>query len=110
MQLQTHTAAGWASSAPLPDPLDCETAALLRQVLLPVLETAPDWKTLAKTLARKGYDITFRMGHMVILNAETGAALCTGRMLGAPLQSLSGRLGRPALRLNPDGCSAELDL
>lgn len=94
----------------LPDPLDCETAALLRQVLLPIFDSASGWASLAAALARRGYALTFRRGHMVVLNAETGTALCTGGAIGAPLGTLSARLGRPALRLNPDGCSAELDL
>ncbi|MBN9886266.1 hypothetical protein [Salipiger abyssi] len=102
MQLQLRPAA-------LPDPLDCETAALLRQVLLPILETASSWASLSAALARRGYALTFRMGHMVILNAETGTALCTGGAMGTPLGTLSARLGRPALRLNSDGCTAELD-
>ncbi|MGR3377699.1 hypothetical protein [Salipiger abyssi] len=109
MQVQTRAAEAQPHPAALPDPLDCETAALLRQVLLPIFESASEWASLAAALARRGYALTFRMGHMVILNAETGTALCTGGTIGAPLGTLSARLGRPALRLNPDGCTAELD-
>lgn len=59
-------------------------------------------------LARKGYALTFRRGRMVIVQSETGRPLSTGRGLGMPLAVLAARLGRPALRLSRDGCSAEL--
>ena len=52
----------------LPAPLDCETNALLRLFLAPILETAPDWASLAEALGEKGYDLCFREGHLVILN------------------------------------------
>ncbi|MBR9837299.1 hypothetical protein [uncultured Salipiger sp.] len=109
MRIAPISAVGWVGPVTLPETPDCETAALLRQILLPVLENAPDWRSLAGELARKGYEITFRLGRMVIVDAETGAALGTGHMLGAPLASLAARLGRPAIRLNRDGCTAELD-
>ncbi|MCA0847149.1 hypothetical protein [Salipiger thiooxidans] len=109
MRIEPISAVGWVGPVTLPETPDCETAALLRQILLPVLENAPDWRSLAGELARKGYEITFRLGRMVIVDAETGAALGTGHMLGAPLASLTARLGRPAIRLNRDGCTAELD-
>ena len=95
-------------AAPLTTQLDCETAALLRQVLLPILEAATDWSGLAGALARKGYALTFRSGRMVIVQSETGRPLSTGRGLGMPLSVLAARLGRPALRLSRDGSSAEL--
>ncbi|MCA0962491.1 hypothetical protein [Salipiger bermudensis] len=95
-------------AAPLTMQLDCESAALLRQILLPVVEAATDWPGLAGALARKGYGLTFRRGRMVIVQNETGRPVSTGRGLGMPLAGLAARLGRPSLRLSRDGCSAEL--
>ncbi|GGG69805.1 hypothetical protein GCM10011415_16620 [Salipiger pallidus] len=102
MHFQTATPEDFAN-------FDSETAALLRQALLPILEQAPDWPSLAAGLARKGYALGFRMGHMVIMSAETGAILGTGHGFGAPLASIARRIGRPVLRLGRDGCSASLD-
>lgn len=103
---QTGTAADGATT--LPQPLDCETAALIRQVLLPIFDTAPDWQSLSRALNRKGYRVGFRQGRMVILDDATGSALCTGQDGGTPLRALAQRLGRPALKLHRDGRSAEL--
>ena len=105
-QIQTGTAGDGATT--LPPPLDCETAALIRQVLLPIFDAAPDWQSLSRALSRKGYSVGFRQGRMVILDDTTGSALCTGRDGGTPLRTLAQRLGRPALKLHRDGRSAEL--
>lgn len=103
-------------STPVPDdivpgpdaaPVDCETLVLMRHFLGPILATAPSWPDLAAQLQAKGYDIAFRQGRLVILNAD-GQALCTGRGLGEPLAGISARIGRPALRLDPGGASATL--
>jgi len=94
-------------SASMPQPLDSETAMLLRTVLLPHFERATSWGDLCKRLAAKGYEITFRFGHLVLVN-ETGRPVCTGGMIGSPLSRLADRLGRPKLRTTCDGSTATL--
>ncbi len=91
----------------LPAPLDCETNALLRLFLAPILETAPDWAGLAEALREKGYDLCFREGHLVILN-DLGAALCTGSDIGVPMAQIAERIGRPCVRAHRDGHSGRL--
>lgn len=91
----------------LPAPLDCETNALLRLFLAPILETAPDWAGLAKALAAKGYDLCFREGHLVILN-DLGEALCTGSDIGVPMARIAARIGRPCVLAHRDGHSGTL--
>ena len=91
----------------LPAPLDCETLTLLRSFIAPILETADSWARLSEQLAQKGYGLTFREGHLVILN-ESGQALCTGRCLGVPLRDIANRIGRPCIRATADGQSGEL--
>lgn len=105
--------ARWAHSTPIKGPLptcDCETLALLRGFLTPILETADSWDSLARGLRGKGFDLTFRAGHLVILRAETGEALCTGRALGVPLRSLSARIGKPCIRAHSGGGAGDLAL
>lgn len=95
----------WARARPadgLPAPLDCETLALLRCFLGPILEHGRSWSEIAERLAAKGYGLTFREGHLVILT-EDGTALCTGRALGTPLRDISERIGRPSIRASVDG-------
>lgn len=94
-------------SGGMPRPLDSETAMLLRSVLLPLFELATSWDDLCKRLAAKGYEITFRSGHLVLVN-ETGRPVCTGGMIGSPLSRLADRLGRPKLRSTCDGAAATL--
>lgn len=95
------------SSAALPSPLDSESMMLLRTVLLPVFERASSWGDLCHRLATKGYEITFRSGHLVLID-ESGRPVCTGAMIGSPLARLADRLGRPKLRSACDGASATL--
>jgi hypothetical protein len=94
-------------SVAMPRPLDSETAMLLRSALLPHFECATSWDDLCKRLAAKGYEITFRSGHLVLVD-ETGRPVCTGGMIGSPLSRLADRLGRPKLRTTCDGASATL--
>lgn len=112
MRYQSESTAGWDSYAQpvgtLPVPLDCETAALLRSFLTPILEQAQTWPDLAETLAQKGYGIGFLEGHLVVTYAESGAAICTGASLGVPLSGLSARLGRPCVKVHRDGHSGDL--
>ena len=87
---------GFASS------LDCETQAVLRLVLVPILETAPDWHALSRRLQRKGYGLGFRDGRLVI-RSERGDAICTGSSLGVPLRAIARRIGRPCIRADRTG-------
>jgi hypothetical protein len=110
MRHQPDDRAGWpkaTAAGGLPAPLDSETNALLRLFLVPILETAPDWGTLARALAAKGYALCFREGHLVILNG-LGEALCTGSALGVPMARIAARIGRPCVRAHRDGHSGEL--
>ena len=91
----------------MPRPLDSETAMLLRTVLLPHFECAQSWGDLCRRLHDKGYDITFRHGHLVLTD-DAGKAVCTGAMIGSPLSQLANRLGRPKLRSDCSGASAVL--
>lgn len=99
-----------AAMAPdtLPGELDSETAALLRMVVLPQIEAASSWGDLVMRLGDKGFGLGFRAGRMILNRLDSGAEICTGRSLGAPLRGLAARLGRPALRLSRDGRSAQL--
>ena len=110
MRYQTDAEAGWEnpaqSAAPLPRP-DSETLSLLRSFLRPILETGQSWSEIATALTAKDYRLSFRSGHLVILNAA-GEALCTGADLGVPLRSISARIGRPAIRAGQDGKHGEL--
>ncbi len=92
----------------LPQDPDCETAALLRMVVLPQIEGACSWPDLVSRLRSKGFGLGFRSGRMILSRLDSGAEVCTGRSLGAPLRALALRLGRPALRLSRDGQSAQL--
>lgn len=107
---QTSSQANWPNSpktSGLPRPLDSEALALLRLFLAPILEGAKTWQTLSEQLARKGFGLTFRRGHMVILN-DTGEGLCTGSDLGVPLARLAERIGRPRVRAHRTGQAGEL--
>ncbi|WP_299926618.1 hypothetical protein [uncultured Pelagimonas sp.] len=98
----------WAQATNgLPGPIDCETQALLRLFLGPILETAPNWSEIDTRLSEKGYGLCFREGRLVILN-ENGEAICTGRGLGIPLAEIANRIGRPSIKMHPDGHSGEL--
>ena len=95
------------STSGLPKPLDSEALALLRLFLAPILEGAKSWQNLAELLGRKGFRVTFRRGHMVILN-DSGEGLCTGSDLGVPLARLAERIGRPRVRAHRTGEAGEL--
>lgn len=91
----------------MPHPIDSETAMLLRTVLLPHFEMATSWGDLCNRLEAKGYEITFRAGHLVVVD-DHGKAVCTGSMIGLPLSRLADRLGRPRLRTACSGDTATL--
>ena len=74
---------------------DCETAALLRAVMLPLFETSTSWAALIDRLSRRGYRLGFRQGRLCVLNTTDGARICGLRFLGLTLRDLVARLGRP---------------
>lgn len=102
--------AGWerAGTPGLPGPLDCESRALLRLFLAPILESSPSWTQIVAGLAAKGYRLAFREGHLVILD-EMAQPICTGSDLGVPMAQISARIGRPCVRAHADGQSGVLD-
>lgn len=91
----------------LPEPKDSETLITLRQFLEPILTQAQSWQDLYDTLARKGYGLAFRQGHLVILD-DRGQAMCTGSSIGAPLRKLADRMGRPCIRASANGQTGKL--
>ena len=93
--------------AGMPAPIDSETAMLLRTALLGHFEQATSWGDLCERLKRKGYEIAFRAGHLVLVD-DRGTAVCTGAMLGSPLSKLAARLGRLRLRSDCSGSNAVL--
>mgnify|MGYP005990313941 CR=1 FL=1 len=103
MFLQSDHKPGRTADAHLPAPLESETEALLRQFLSPIFDAATSWADLSGRLLTRGYVLEFRKGRMVLLNADSGRPVCTGRTMGAPLAQLAGRLGRPAIRASLDG-------
>lgn len=110
MRHQTQLQAGWQDARPMagmPMPLDCESRAMLRQFLAPILEQAESWPALAERLHDKGYALAFRQGHLVVLN-DLGSALCTGSDLGVPMAAIAERIGRPCVRAHRGGHSGEL--
>lgn len=122
MRHQTEGQAGWGNdgqsgrsaipssshhTAWMPIPLDCETRAMLRLFLSPILERATSWAQIAEQLQAKGYALGFREGHLVVLN-DLDQPLCTGSDLGIPLASISARIGRPCVKAHPGGTSGEL--
>ncbi|MEQ5869496.1 hypothetical protein J4E08_06230 [Sagittula sp. NFXS13] len=86
----------------LPIPLDCETRAMLRLFLAPILQKSESWQDVAARLEERGYELGFCEGRMVVYN-DIGQALCTGSDIGIPMSELSRRLGRPCIIAHPDG-------
>lgn len=110
MQHQPDAQAGWQDAQKLPGlpaPLDCETRAMLRLFLSPILEQSDSWAEIAERLAVKGYSLTFREGHLVVLN-DHGEGLCTGTDLGIPMALIAARIGRPCVKAHRGGHSGEL--
>ncbi|MCT4611034.1 MAG: hypothetical protein N4A70_17760 [Pelagimonas sp.] len=94
MNQHLNTRTEWSGATELPMQLDCETQALLRLFLNPILETSANWAEIAQRLREKGYDYDFVEGRMVILN-DMAKPLCTGRDLGVPLAEITQRIGAP---------------
>ena len=88
--------------------LDSETACLLRRSMLPVIDAAQSWPELSAALRAKGFGMIFREGRLIFSRLEDGQELCTARFLGAPLDELAGRLGRPNVRAGRDGRTGQL--
>ena len=106
-QFAVHPAAGDVPAAPFDTPaIDCETAALLRAWLCPLLATADSWPGLVRTLDAKGYGLAIREGRLVLTRTDTGRRYCSARFLGTSLRELSARLGRPCVRARTDRAGA----
>ena len=80
---------------PAMDRFDCETAVLMRAVMLPIFEQATSWSGLIDRLERKGYRLGFRQGRFCVLSTSDGVRICGLRFLGLSLRDLVERLGRP---------------
>ncbi|MGX9356283.1 hypothetical protein ACS3SW_14305 [Roseobacteraceae bacterium S113] len=79
--------------------LDCETGALLRQVIAPLFAEADTWHGLRKDLTARGFDLRFEDGRLILIETVRGTKICSCRFLGHPLASLAQRLGK--LRARP---------
>jgi hypothetical protein len=79
--------------------LDCETAALLRQVVAPVFASATSWQGLRRNLRAEGYDFVFDGGRLILVETLRGTKICSCRFLGHPLAGLVARFGK--LRVRP---------
>jgi len=112
MHMQPSLDTDWHSQQTdaLPAPIDSESLSLLRGFLTPIFETATDWRALTQTLEQKGYGLALRHGRMVVIDRETGNAVCTGNSLGVPLRSLAIRIGRPLVTIAPCGTTAALQV
>ncbi|MGV6847004.1 MAG: hypothetical protein ACWA5A_01365 [Marinibacterium sp.] len=93
-------------SSPFPnDPdapaLDCETAALMRGWLSPLIEQAANWPGFLDALKLRGYGLAFRSGRLWLVHRDTSRRVCTMRHLGASMRDLAVRFGRPAVRPIP---------
>lgn len=83
--------------------LDCETGVLLRSLLEPVFQQATSWAALRRSLSRKGFELAFHMGRLVLTDRDSGARICSCKFLGYPLKSLTKRLGRAKVLAPCDG-------
>ena len=88
--------------------IDCETAALLRAVILPAFSSAASWAGLADSLRNKGYRLAFQSGRLCLMDRSTGMRVCGLRFLGIELRDLVRRLGRPTVVARGDGANGEL--
>ncbi|MEC3859758.1 hypothetical protein VK792_00555 [Mesobacterium sp. TK19101] len=112
MHMQPNLDTDWhgQQSDALPAPLDSESLLLLRGFLTPIFETATDWRGLTQKLGEKGYGLALRHGRLVVIDRDSGSAICTGQSLGVPLRSLAGRIGRPVVSMAPGGTTAALQV
>lgn len=80
---------------------DCETASLIRAILLPVFAGASSWSDLIDCLHDKGYRLVFRDGALCLIHLSRGYRVCGLRFLGLSLPDLVDRLGRPCVLAHP---------
>lgn len=80
-----------------PARIDCETASLLRAVLLPIFDAARSWTDLIDQLEAKGYHPMFRGGELCLTKQSDGSRICGLRFLGLEMRDLVQRLGRPCV-------------
>ena len=78
--------------------LDCETGALLRQILVPLFCKAESWTELRASLRSRGFDLRFEGPRLILIEIAQGEKICSCRFLGHPLSVLSQRLGRIRVR------------
>lgn len=97
------------SSVPKPATVDCETAVLLRAVVLPIFDDVQNWTALIDAMKAKGYRIGFRGATFSVIDDQTGKRLCGLRFLGLSMEDLVARLGRPKVIVRP-GTSSDGDL
>jgi hypothetical protein len=100
-QAQTDLRMTRAATPRTADRLDCETAALLRSVLLPLFEQSRSWNGLIDRLHSKGYLMEFRNGLLCLTDQRDGNRICGLRFLGLDLGDLTARLGRPFVLARP---------
>jgi hypothetical protein len=81
--------------------VDCETAALFRASLRPLISKSVSWPGLMDALRVKGFGLAFRGGRLFLTNHTTGSRICSLRFLGMPLAELVAQLGRPIVRALP---------
>lgn len=80
-----------------PAKFDCETASLLRAILLPLFAGAESWTDLIDRLEAKGYHPMFRDGQLCLTQQSDGARICGLRFLGLEMRTLVQRFGRPCV-------------
>ncbi|SLN32121.1 hypothetical protein TRL7639_01389 [Falsiruegeria litorea R37] len=80
-----------------PAQYDCETACLLRAVLLPIFDVSKSWTDLIDRLGGKGYHPMFRGGELCLIKHSDGSRICGLRFLGLDMHDLVARLGRPSV-------------
>ncbi|MDP5216259.1 hypothetical protein Q5Y75_03435 [Ruegeria sp. 2205SS24-7] len=82
-------------SGPQPAVWDCETAILLRSILLPIFNRVSSWTALIDEMQARDYSLAFRGGTFSIIDDRNGQRLCGLRFLGLSMQELVARMGRP---------------
>ncbi|MCG6559180.1 hypothetical protein MB818_13280 [Ruegeria sp. 1NDH52C] len=80
-----------------PAAYDCETAALLRAVMLPLFHGAKTWAELIEVMRKRGYGLAFRDGAFCVTERGSGKRLCGLNFLGLSMEDLVNRLGRPCV-------------
>ncbi|GAB5437686.1 MAG: hypothetical protein FalmKO_28110 [Falsiruegeria mediterranea] len=89
-----------------PARIDCETASLLRAILLPLFASATSWTDLIDKLEAKGFHPMFRTGQLCLTKQSDGSRICGLRFLGLDIYELVLRFGRPCV-MPHSGSSAD---